>query len=163
MVKQYSFFRSFLILIILFLFITIFTGCNSIETSKTHTNPLSRKTVVPQPTITYGDPSVLNDAFNFDQLDKKPILVSPFRAPTMSPHDYAIKNKIEGKVLLLLVIDEKGNVIYVETKKPVLGLNEPAVESALQLKFKPGEVNGKPVKAVIGLPWVFKIKKHQKS
>ena len=47
--------------------------------------------------------------------------------------------------------------------KPVLGLNEPAVESALQLKFKPGEVNGKPVKAIIGLPWIFEIKEQRKS
>jgi TonB family protein len=154
MVKQYLFARSFLILIIPFLFITIFTGCNSTNTSKTYRHPLTRKTIVLQPTIIHGDPSVLNEAIELNQLDKKPVQNSPFRTPPMSLY-YATQNKIGGKVLLLLVIDEKGDVIYVETKEPVPGLNEPAVEAALQLKFKPGEVNGKPVKVAIKLPWVF--------
>ena len=155
MVKQYSFFRSFLILIISILFITIFTGCNSTKTSKTYHNPLNRITVEPQPTITYGDPSVLNEAIKLNQLDKRPIQISPFRTFPKSLY-YATKNKIEGRVLLLLVIDEKGDVIYVETKEPVLGLNEHAVGGALQLKFEPGEVNGKPVKVRVMLPCNFK-------
>ena len=78
MVKQYSFFRSFLILIISFLFITLFTGCNTTKTSKTYRHPLNRITVVPQPTITHGDPSVLNEAIKLNQLDKRPIQIKKF-------------------------------------------------------------------------------------
>lgn len=155
MIKQYSFSRSILILLISFLFAVIFTGCNSTRTVRAYPHPHTINTAVPKPTITYGDPSVLNDAFTPDQLDKRPILKNYFTTAPIKSLDYAKKEKITGKVLLLVVIDEKGDVIYVETKEPVLGLNEPALETALQYKYKPGEVDGKPVKVKIYLPCSF--------
>jgi TonB family protein len=157
MIKNYPFVRSFIILIISFLFFSIFAGCNSTKTSKIYRDPFTRITVLIQPTITYGDPSVLDEVINLNQLDKKPVRINIFPAMPTSLY-YATKNKIEGMVLLLLVIDEKGDVIYAETIEPVLGLNEAAVAYALRLKFNPGEVNGKPVKVAIKLPFSFNIK-----
>ena len=162
MTGHYPFARSFLVLITSFFLITIFTGCVSTKTSNTYRDPLTRKTIVLQPTIIHGDPSVLNEVIKLDQLDIKPVQISPFR-PHPLPLFYATKNKIEGRVLLLLVINEQGDVVYAETIEPVLGLNEPAIEWGLQLKFKPGEVNGKPVKVAVKLPWSFKIKDQEKS
>ena len=60
----------------------------------------------------------------------------------------ARKNKIEGKVVVQFIIHEDGSCSDFEVIKGIgYGCDEAAVEAFRQMpKWKPGEVNGKPVK-----------------
>jgi len=70
----------------------------------------------------------------------------------------AAKNKIEGRVMVSFVVDEKGNV----TKPTVItgigyGCDEAAVKALSTAKFTPGKENGKTVKVKLVLPVMFKL------
>lgn len=70
----------------------------------------------------------------------------------------ATKNKIEGKVLVSFIVDEKGNV----TKPTVIrgigyGCDEAAVKALSTARFTPGKENGKTVKVKLVLPIMFKL------
>lgn len=70
----------------------------------------------------------------------------------------AKKEGIEGKVILQVYIDEKGDVVKTEVLKGVgSGLDEVAVKAVEQTKFTPAKVKGKVVKAKVTLPIVFKL------
>jgi len=74
------------------------------------------------------------------------------------PHD-AVKNKIEGAVLILADIDEYGEVNYVKVLKGIgHGCDEAARIAIYYALFKPGMVKGKPVKVETQIPVVFKLK-----
>lgn len=67
--------------------------------------------------------------------------------------------KVQGTVLLTFIIDAEGNVGDVQVKKSV----EPSLDQeALRVgkmirKWEPAMKNGKPVRAMIGIPIVFKL------
>jgi TonB family protein len=59
----------------------------------------------------------------------------------------ARKARFSGNVQVYLWVDEKGNPSHVRVVHGVgMGLDEKAVESVRQFKFKPATQNGKPVK-----------------
>jgi len=72
----------------------------------------------------------------------------------------AKKAKLEGRVIVVAVVDENGDVIqaYIHhSDNPIF--NEAALEAAKKMKFKPGRLKDKPVKAIVRIPFVFKLTK----
>jgi TonB family protein len=67
-------------------------------------------------------------------------------------------NKIEGSVLLLLVVDESGaarNIKVVRSLDP--GLDQKAIEAVRKWKFKPGQKDGNPVAVQAQIQVTFKL------
>jgi periplasmic protein TonB len=76
-----------------------------------------------------------------------PRVISEFRVPYP---DNAKKNAIEGKVVMDVLVDEKGNVRQVKlVRGPGFGLNEAAIKSMKQFKFKPAKIGERSVAVVI--------------
>lgn len=58
----------------------------------------------------------------------------------------ARKAKFSGVLTLLIVVDETGRVRDAEVQKPIgMGLDEQTLETIKKWRFKPAEMNGKPV------------------
>ena len=61
-------------------------------------------------------------------------------------------------MLLSLVVDESGNPIDIKVIRPLgLGLDEMAIKAVSQWKFKPGTLNGKPVKVQAQIEVTFRL------
>ncbi len=72
--------------------------------------------------------------------------------------EIAKKAGIEGKVYLLLDINEKGGVDNVKVIKGIgAGCDEAAINGVKQVKFTPGKNKGVPVKVKLSLSVVFKL------
>jgi len=70
--------------------------------------------------------------------------------------DEARRLGIEGSVVLLLEIDEDGNVVSAKiVKKMGYGMDEEAMKAAYQLKFKPAYAGKTPVRAKIKYTFTF--------
>jgi TonB family protein len=70
--------------------------------------------------------------------------------------------KIEGKVIVKVLVDKKGDVSKHEILKEGHALLRSAVVSHLnELKFKPGTTDGKTVKAWVTIPFQFKLTANQ--
>jgi len=71
----------------------------------------------------------------------------------------ARKDKIEGKTVITLTINESGSVekakVYVSSH-PIL--DDAALTAAKKCKFKPAELDGKPIKVKMNVPYSFKLK-----
>jgi periplasmic protein TonB len=71
--------------------------------------------------------------------------------------EMAKKAGVEGKVYLLLYINEEGNVDDVKVLKSLVGgCDEAAIEAIKNTKFTAGKNNGVPVKVKLTLQIVFK-------
>jgi TonB family protein len=76
---------------------------------------------------------------------KPPQSIPPSVVSKIQPEysEEGVRQKIEGMVLLFLVVDEHGNPGNIEIISPLgYGLDEKAVEAVQQWKFKPGMKNG---------------------
>lgn len=70
----------------------------------------------------------------------------------------AREEKLQGKVFVNALIDEDGNVEKVSIEKGVNKLlDDAAMEAIKKVKFTPGELNGKKVKAEVTIPVLFKL------
>ena len=72
----------------------------------------------------------------------------------------ARKAGLEGKVFVMAVVDENGNVIEASisySENPIF--NEAALKAAKKMKFKPGRQKDIPVKVRVIIPFVFKLTK----
>ena len=102
-----------------------------------------------------GGEALKDMAFSMSELDKEPVLMaspSPKYPPDMR------KNKIEGSVSILFVLNKEGRVEdpRVETSnRPEF--EKPALEAVRHWKFKPGLKDGKPVRTHMRLPLRFRI------
>ena len=66
------------------------------------------------------------------------------------------KEGIEGKVYVIAFINEDGQVVKTKVVKGVHPLLDESASNAIrQTKFKPGKINGKPVKVQVMVPIVF--------
>ena len=73
----------------------------------------------------------------------------------------AMRQRIEGKALLAVVVAKDGSVGDVKVSRsldPVYGLDANAVAAAKQWTFKPGLKDGKPVAVAISLEMAFTLK-----
>jgi TonB family protein len=65
---------------------------------------------------------------------------------------------IQGTVLLELVVDERGEVVEVRVIEGLpMGLTEAAFDAATTWRFRPAEVEGRPVRTVHTVPVVFRL------
>ena len=72
--------------------------------------------------------------------------------------DLARKAGIEGKVYVLVYVNEKGGVDDVKVLKGIgAGCNEAAIEGVKAVKFTPGKNNGVAVKTKLSLSINFKL------
>lgn len=70
----------------------------------------------------------------------------------------ALEKKIQGRVFIKFVIDEKGEVRNPVVLKDIgAGCGEAAVEGIKNVSFSPGLLNGEPVKVYFSLPVTFKM------
>jgi len=83
----------------------------------------------------------------------RPTLLS---APSPTYSEEAIKAKIEGSVVVGLVVDEKGNPTNLRVITGLgMGLNEKALENVKIWKFEPALKDGKPFPAHIYAEVIF--------
>ena len=74
--------------------------------------------------------------------------------------EVAQKAGVEGKVYLLIYINENGDVDDVKVIKGLgAGCDEAAIEVIKNTKFNPGKDNGTPIKVKLSLPITFKLNK----
>lgn len=74
----------------------------------------------------------------------------------------AYRNKIEGKVYILAMIDTLGNPLSAEIIKGIgYGCNEEAIRLIMLAKFTPAIDNGKKIKCQISIPIRFKLPKQE--
>jgi TonB family protein len=93
------------------------------------------------------------------ELDKMPQPIMESMVQPVYPKE-ALKEGIEGKVLLKVAIDEKGMVTAVEIQEEVPDhpeLGKAATEAVEQWRFVPGEIKGKPVASEVLIPVQFKL------
>lgn len=73
----------------------------------------------------------------------------------------ALKEKVEGTVLLLVQVNEEGDVLAANITEGVReDLNRAALEAVQFFKFKPAKVKGKPVTVAVTVPINFNIALH---
>ena len=109
------------------------------------------ESAAPQPTVKSGDlvqpgPGV-----------RIPVLVS-IDKPEYPP--LARRMKVEGTVVLSLLVDERGRVLEVKLERGVqlnVGINEAAIAAARSAKFRPATKEGVPVKIWYQLTIPFKL------
>ncbi|OGL41476.1 MAG: hypothetical protein A2161_09485 [Candidatus Schekmanbacteria bacterium RBG_13_48_7] len=82
------------------------------------------------------------------QVERPPI---PLYQPEPNYSELAKQARIEGKVILRIVVNKKGNVSDIKIMKSMgnSGLDESAIESVKQWRFKPGYSNNEPVDVYI--------------
>ncbi len=94
----------------------------------------------------------------FAQVMPKPVggIASVYK--NISYPDMAKSAGVQGKVYLLIYINEKGDVDNVKVLKGIgAGCDKAAVNGIKKVKFDPGENNGAPVKVKLSLPIEFKL------
>ena len=84
--------------------------------------------------------------------DHRPEIIT---APAPEYPEFAKTARISGRVVLDLLIDEKGHVRDVFIIQGVMGLNEAAIDAAKRWTFTPAKKNGAPVAAWYELPMDF--------
>jgi len=90
-----------------------------------------------------------------DAIDYNPRLI--IAVPPVYPFKFK-REGIEGLVMLVVIIDERGKVIRATVKESSRKeFEKPAIEAVLQWKFEPGIKNGKPVKVRRVQPISFKL------
>jgi len=96
-----------------------------------------------------------DEVYEFFAVSEKPVLSK--KAVPDYP-DLARKAQIEGKVVVTVTIDKKGNVENAIVFKSVPMLDEAAVTAAMQCKFKPAKQRDKFVKVKMNIPFDFKLR-----
>jgi protein TonB len=99
-------------------------------------------------------------AFGQGSVAENPGRSAPVAIHTANPEytEEARRAKIEGAVLLQIVIDEKGIPTEPEALRSLdKGLDQKAIEAVKKWRFKPGTKNGKPVPATAKIELNFRL------
>lgn len=91
-----------------------------------------------------------------DLYDEPPRVLKMTR-PTY-PRD-AFSKKVQGTVLLEILIAASGKVVHAEVRQSIPGLDEAALECVRQWSFEPARLKGKPVPTTAQAPVTFRIYK----
>jgi len=109
-------------------------------------NPEDMLDAPPPPPPSYGE---------FPVFDKAP---KPKRTVVPEYPKMARQAEIEGTVLLLVTIDERGRVVQVSVLRSDSDVfNDAAIEAMQQWTFTPAEQSGNPVKSRVSIPLVFSL------
>lgn len=102
------------------------------------------------------------DEYVFVPYDEPPEPIGGFSAiqSNLRYPEIARKAGVEGKVIVQVQIDEKGNVGRTKIAKSLgnNGCDEAAIEAIKKVKWKPAMQRDKPVKVWISIPVVFQLK-----
>lgn len=73
---------------------------------------------------------------------------------------YALKNKIEGRAILKVLVSEKGTVDQIDIIQSTgdTSLDQAAIDAVKQWEFYPALIDGEKSASLISLPVVFKLK-----
>lgn len=107
-----------------------------------------RQEFYPGESIVWGK---LVEPESVDELPK--VLVQP---PPFYP-DIARKIGVEGRVIVTIEIDQKGNVTNAKIFKGERILGKECIENAYKYKFKPAIKDGKPIKVKMNVPFNFRL------
>jgi protein TonB len=147
--------RGLTLLPILFPFVS---GC-ALKSNKSKTQQADAVQV--RETVRFDEssppPSAPTQVFEIYELDEPP---QPIVQVQPEYPEKAKKAKLEGRVIVAVVVDENGDVIDASihySTNPIF--NEAALEAAKKMKFKPAKHKDTPVKAIVRIPFVFKLKK----
>ncbi len=73
--------------------------------------------------------------------------------------DRARKAKLQGRILLEVVVDREGNVAKTKIVQGLgMGLDENSVKTVRKWKFKPGTYDGKPVPVTLPVEVTFRLR-----
>ena len=98
---------------------------------------------------------IKDEVLGADQLDERP---RQLYQPQPRYPSAMRKQRLEGRVVLLLTLDEKGRVVHAKvSRSSQSGFNDAALAAARNWKFKPGMKGGKPVRSKILQPITFKL------
>lgn len=95
------------------------------------------------------------EVYEFFAVSEKPVIIK--KAVPLYP-DLARKAQIEGKVVITVTIDKKGNVEKAVVFKSIPMLDDSAIEAAMKCKFKPAKQRDKYVKVKMNIPFDFKLR-----
>lgn len=91
----------------------------------------------------------------FVEVDEEPAIIKQVK-PQYPPIAY--QNKIEGQVVVAILVDKDGRVLDAKVQKSSNEIfNEEAVAAVKQWNFKPAILNKKPVKFWYNAPILFKL------
>ena len=96
-----------------------------------------------------------DEVYEFFAVSEKPELIT--KAVPQYP-DLARKAQIEGKVVITVTIDKKGNVENAVVFKSVPMLDQAALAAAIQCKFKPAKQRDQFVRVKMNIPFDFHLR-----
>ncbi len=100
-------------------------------------------------------PQIADTAIDFFKVEVKPKLV---KAAKPEYPEIARKAGIEGRVVVLMIVDTNGNVVDAKVLQSTNEIfNEPALKAAYQHKFTPAMMKDRKVKVKVIRPFVFKL------
>ena len=103
-----------------------------------------------------GGSSYYGGAITVSKAERPPI---PLIQPEPEYPTVAKQARIEGKVILRIVVDIKGDVTNIKVLKSMghTGMDEAAIDAVKQWKFKPAMTNNKPVAVYIDVTINFRL------
>lgn len=110
----------------------------------------------------WNAPSIAPDDSSkvYDVVDEMPEIIGGYPA-LFKEIEYpavAMANNVEGRVFIQFTVDENGNVLNPKILKDIgSGCGDAAIAALRKVEFKPGKLNGKPVKVNFAIPVNFKI------
>jgi protein TonB len=72
--------------------------------------------------------------------------------------DFARRARVQGTVVLMMVVDEQGVPIQVRALEGHAALQEAALQAARQWRFEPARLDGRPVSASFRLTLNFRLR-----
>ena len=91
----------------------------------------------------------------FSAFDEPAVVIE--QVPPVYP-DMARMAELEGKVMVQIGIDDRGNVVEATIVSGLDGLNEAALEAVHKWRFRPAKQRGVPVPVRIVMPILFQLR-----
>jgi len=104
---------------------------------------------------------IVEEEIIFVSVEEMPTIIGGLESINKNVHypDIAKRLDIQGKVIIGILVDKKGDVVESEVIKSLFPeLDLIALNAVKQAKFTPGLQRGKPVKVRMVIPIVFKLK-----
>lgn len=109
------------------------------------------------------EPVTVDEQYAFVAYDEPPVMIGGMAAllKLLDYPELARKAGIEGRVIMSVLVDEKGNTVKVEVLKSSgtnIGFEEAAEKALMQMKWKPAYQRDIPVKVWISVPVTFRLR-----
>jgi len=101
----------------------------------------------------------------FVPYDEPPVIIGGMAAlkKVLKYPDIARKAGLEGKVIISVLVDEKGNSVkarVMQSSAKGIGFETAAINAVMKMKWKPAYQRDKPVKVWISIPVTFRLTEH---